>query len=248
MGTCGKGRARGAPRAVARMLAVCALALSASAAAPACASPSAAEVPIVGSAAELQAAIDHLLGESFPDRPPVWTLAREHAFAPGSRLQLLAPQRLSGGRNWFQLRECPPGVRSFLLGVDLLWEETVWIATRPLAAGAQLRADDCTQRLCRHPYPREAVQLAAPPAGQCLASAVAAGTVLTRELLQPPPLIARGHRVRLVYARPGLTITAQAEALEDGRAGETIRVRPLDGRRVCEGVVRGPDDVEVSLP
>lgn len=42
------------------------------------------------------------------------------------------------------------------------------------------------------------------------------------------PLVTRGSVVQVVLAVPGLRITRRAIAQQDGRAGDTIRVKPLD--------------------
>jgi flagellar basal body P-ring formation protein FlgA len=59
------------------------------------------------------------------------------------------------------------------------------------------------------------------------------------------PLVHRGERVQL-SARIGAVIAqVEAEALQDGRLGEVIRVRNLHSGRVQQGRVLRPGQVEV---
>jgi flagella basal body P-ring formation protein FlgA len=79
------------------------------------------------------------------------------------------------------------------------------------------------------------------PAGQVLVSAdmeVAAA--------EDPVLVKAHDSVRLVAAVGNLRVTALGEALQDGRSGQTIRVRNVDSGRVVSGHIVGPSVVEVD--
>ena len=205
---------------------------------------------LVGSQAELAAALGRTLRGAFPDAPPDWEVARRHRFDQheGVLFRLVSPEQLTGGRNWFQLRSEAAAAKSYLLPVDIFWEDSVWVTLRPLGAGDCLTAQDVARRTARHTEPPGQVQFASAPVGLCVQKALGEGTVLTHELLAPPPVIDRGRIVHLVYQSPGLRVVARAEALECGGLGQTIRVRPLDGRRSCQGVIRSADEVEVIAP
>lgn len=75
---------------------------------------------------------------------------------------------------------------------------------------------------------------------------LAPGRVLTRSDLGPPHLVRRGHPVELIYARPGLRITALGVAQEDGALGDLVRVMNAKSRRQLQGVVSGPDELSFS--
>lgn len=72
---------------------------------------------------------------------------------------------------------------------------------------------------------------------------LAAHRVLTERDLGPPLLVRRGHPVELIYARPGLYVTALGVAQEDGALGDRVRVINTESRRQLQGVVSGPDEV-----
>ncbi len=67
-----------------------------------------------------------------------------------------------------------------------------------------------------------------------------AGEVIYLSNLEDVPLISRGDTVSLVYEGSFVRLTATAEALADGRAGETIPVRNMQSRReIAAQVVDG---------
>jgi flagella basal body P-ring formation protein FlgA len=71
--------------------------------------------------------------------------------------------------------------------------------------------------------------------------------VLTPRDLGPPHMVRRGHPVELIYARPGLRITALGVAQEDGTLGDLVRVINAESRRQLQGVVSGPGEVSFSV-
>ena len=216
----------------------------------ACGASRAVAVSTVSSPQQLDRAIAATLTAAFPRHPPVWELARQHNFPESGQVsyRLLPPENLQGGRNWFQLRSAAQAAKTYLLPVDVYWEDSVWVAVRPLRGGQPVRREDMARRFQRHTQLPQQVRFPAAPIGLCAARAVGAGAVLTHQLLAPPPVVARGHIVRLIYEGRGLRVCARAEALENGALGETIRVRPLDGRQYCKGIVRTAEEVEVIVP
>jgi flagella basal body P-ring formation protein FlgA len=82
------------------------------------------------------------------------------------------------------------------------------------------------------------------------------GKVAKRTLLPDRPiainaigevdLVTRGTSVQLVFQQAGLTITAYAAPLEDGSAGDFIRLRNIDSGAVVMGVVQVDGTVRVG--
>jgi flagella basal body P-ring formation protein FlgA len=82
------------------------------------------------------------------------------------------------------------------------------------------------------------------------------GKVARRTLLPDHPipaiavdevdLVTRGTSVQLVFQQSGLVITAYAAPLEDGSAGDVIRVRNIDSGAVVMGVVQADGTVRVG--
>ena len=60
-------------------------------------------------------------------------------------------------------------------------------------------------------------------------------------------LIKRRDRVKMTARTDAVSVTAMGEALQDGRAGETIRLRNLDSNSIVQGRVTGTNEVEISF-
>lgn len=84
----------------------------------------------------------------------------------------------------------------------------------------------------------EAVTDGAQLAGRLAARTLSAGDVLLEEYLKPVPLIRRGEAVRLRYDHQAVHIELQAEAMQDGAAGEIIWLRFTDGSKRLRGRVQ----------
>lgn len=83
--------------------------------------------------------------------------------------------------------------------------------------------------------------------GMLAKRAVAAGTVITPNLLTAPRLINRGDRVTLLANSGRIEVQMRGEAMSDGTKGERIRVRTLNTKRVIEGWVVSRGVVKVTL-
>ena len=74
-----------------------------------------------------------------------------------------------------------------------------------------------------------------------------AGGVIYQNLLEKPPLVARGDRVRIVAGNRRLQISAPGEARELGARDEFIRVRNLMSRKEIVARVVDASTVEVDM-
>ncbi len=208
------------------------------------------EGPLVGSSAELEGALAHIVADAFPDRDTEWAFTRDHPFQQGTQspLRLLMPAQLAGGRNWFQLKGEGATHHAYLLPIDIAWQDSVWVYRRALPAGYEIGPGDLRRHWRTHTFALAEVSMPQSPVGQCLRHGVQAGQILSSDHLREPYLIERGSTVRMIYQSGALTIATQAEALENGGLGDRIRVRPFDGQRVCEAVISAREEVEVTLP
>lgn len=75
--------------------------------------------------------------------------------------------------------------------------------------------------------------------------AVAAGQVLTRDMLRIPPVVKRGDQVRVISEGSGFQVTNQGRALNDAGEGQVVRVRLTSGK-VLTGSARLDGTVAVG--
>lgn len=122
------------------------------------------------------------------------------------------------------------------------------VATRPIAAGQSIGAEDVTVN--------EDVEWSREPQGVLIDLTQLDGRVLSRPLAagQPIPLsvlraaqvLAAGDQVRIVGQGKGFAITSQAVAIAAAHEGQSVRVR-LDSGRVLTGIARSGRWVEVTF-
>jgi flagella basal body P-ring formation protein FlgA len=74
------------------------------------------------------------------------------------------------------------------------------------------------------------------------------GTILTRAMVEQPPLVMRSAAVDLEVRSRAVVIVAKAIAREDGRDGETIEVQRIGSRERVRARVVGPARVRLDIP
>jgi flagella basal body P-ring formation protein FlgA len=77
--------------------------------------------------------------------------------------------------------------------------------------------------------------------------AIESGTVLRPDLLEFPPLVKRGDRVRIIAESAGLRISAFGQAKQKGAQGEMIPVMNLDSNKVIHARVVDSQTVRIEF-
>jgi flagella basal body P-ring formation protein FlgA len=145
----------------------------------------------------------------------------------------------SGADGWF-IVELGAGARA--VRVRAGFADTVAVAARPLGAGARLAAGDvvAAPHVTWGPPvpPRER-----PGEGWEVRRTIAAGEMLIRPAVLPPPLVVAGEPVRLMWQQGGVSVVMEGIALNGARRDEVVRARiegrsaRLAGRAIAPGVV-----------
>ncbi len=73
------------------------------------------------------------------------------------------------------------------------------------------------------------------------------GTVLSPNMLKAPSLVRRGEQVTLLATKAGIEVRMQGTALNNGGAGESIKIRNKSSKRIINGVIIAPGIVQVHL-
>jgi flagellar basal body P-ring formation protein FlgA len=125
----------------------------------------------------------------------------------------------------------------------------VVVATRALNAGHALLAQDLA--LVRR-------DLALLPAGyiEDVSSAIglapnrpiAAGALLTTQLLSADKAVSRGEGVTLIARGPNISVQSQGRALSDGLINQRVRIQNASSGRIVEGIALARGVVQISLP
>jgi len=118
---------------------------------------------------------------------------------------------------------------------------------RPMAPDEVITAADLTWvELSHAQVPPGSITEPAEIVGAQARRLLAAHRVLSGRDLGPPLLVRRGRPVELIYARPGLYVTALGVAQENGALGDPVRVMNGASRRHLQGIVSGPDEVALG--
>ena len=115
---------------------------------------------------------------------------------------------------------------------------TVQVAARPIARGRPVTPDDV--RIDRVDLTRVSGPIygaAESLEGNVTVRAIAAGEPLRRDLVRPPPVMAAGDPVQVVYDGNGFAISLDGKALAAAGDGQTVRVTTATGR-ILTGVAR----------
>jgi len=76
---------------------------------------------------------------------------------------------------------------------------------------------------------------------------VKAGVPVRTSELQRPLMVTRNSAVTMVLRTPYMTLTAQAQAIEDGGRGDIVKVTNLQTKQIVEAKVEGPGTVSVAV-
>jgi flagella basal body P-ring formation protein FlgA len=121
-----------------------------------------------------------------------------------------------------------------------------WVATEKLRPGERI---DATKVALRE-VERRGVEILPPDPAALerlrVRRPVAAGAPLTPAQVEPAPLVRRGAFATLEARTGPMQVECRVEVLEDGRSGETVRVRPPHSTGIVLARVTGPDRLEVQ--
>lgn len=136
---------------------------------------------------------------------------------------------------------------SLYVPVTLARFAEVVIATRPLARGQSIAAEDVTLARRRVDIStRTYFEQPATAIGRLATRSIASGEILDQHQLRQPRLVRRGEQVVLSLGNSAVKVSMKGEALADGAAGERIRVRNLSSARIVEGTVTAAGVVVVN--
>ena len=123
------------------------------------------------------------------------------------------------------------------------------VAATDLSRGALLTENDLT--LKEHDITtlhRGYLEEIAGAIGKKLKRNLPRGQVLAPHQIATPLAVKRGNRVTIIAGTPGaFEIRTQGQALDNGAAGDRIKVRNISSKRVVEATIRSPGIVEVAL-
>ncbi|TVQ76244.1 MAG: flagella basal body P-ring formation protein FlgA [Bradymonadales bacterium] len=135
----------------------------------------------------------------------------------------------------------------FSLRARVYAELQVPVSLRPLRAGEIVQREDIEMRWM------DAVQVGSSPInpnqlfGAQIRSFIPAESVIQVAQVQPPQLVRRGERVKVMVVSDGLSVSTIGIAQEAGVLGQNIRILNPDSRREMFATVTGSQMAEVRI-
>jgi len=121
------------------------------------------------------------------------------------------------------------------------------VPARDLAAGEVLTGGDLrTLRLRRDQVQRGMVADARDLVGKAARRPLREGAAVRVADVREPVVVARGAVVTLYFQTPRLLVTAKGRATQDAAVGDTIAVVNIQSNKTVEGIVTGPDQVQIA--
>ena len=163
------------------------------------------------------------------------------------RGELLAPLKIRPGAATALLRiRTSEGIREVPISME--WFQNVVMTRRIVENGTVLAPEDVEVRQVRISSPMDAVSDIRQAVGRMTNRRLPAGERISQGFLLTPPIVHRGDKVFIVVRKGALALRIQGEAMQDGAAGETIRVRNEQSKKIIEAVIRSKEEVEVRIP
>lgn len=142
----------------------------------------------------------------------------------------------------------PDFERRIWVTVSLERRVNVVVARRPLGRFKPIEADDIEWKaLDLAGLPADRIDDPEVAIGKRTRRALDSGTVLRPDLLEFPPLVKRGDRVRIVAESDGLRISAFGQAKQKGAQGELIPVVNLDSNKLIHARVVDSQTVRIEF-
>jgi flagella basal body P-ring formation protein FlgA len=127
-------------------------------------------------------------------------------------------------------------------------ERPVVRTTRNIEAGRILEEQDLTVvKERRFDSGKDLLTDRGEAAGKRALRSLDAGQLVERKMLDDPPLVKKGERVRIEAAGGQIRVTALGRVLQDGRAGEQVKVMNLMSGKEIHATVTGVGAVAVSF-
>ena len=163
--------------------------------------------------------------------------------------RLVSPASLVPGSAAATLRFRDGAGRERSLAVRLAWTQNVLVMARSVPRGQPLATEDFVTRPMRIAKPGVYAAQLSQAVGRTSRRPLPQGKPVPLEFLSMPPVAKKGRTVLIVVRQGGLMAAVKGILLEDGAAGDIVRVRRADDKKVVlRARVLDSETVEVDVP
>ena len=130
--------------------------------------------------------------------------------------------------------------------IDLF--KKAYALSHDMQSGQTIKQSDLVlMRIPQSKLQKDFIQNPIEAVGSRLKRKIKANLPLRNAWLWSPPLVKRGERVQMTFRRGGIFLSAQGEALGNGRRGDMIKVRNSRSKKILSGRVIGQNQVEMEF-
>ena len=163
--------------------------------------------------------------------------------------RIVSPASLVPGCAAATLRFRDGAGRERSLAVRLIWTRNVLVMARSVPRGQPLVSEDFVTRPMRIAKPGVYAAQLSQAVGRTSRRPLPQGKPVPLEFLSMPPVAKKGRTVLIVVRQGGLMAAVKGILLEDGAAGDIVRVRRADDKKVVlRARVLDSETVEVDVP
>ena len=171
------------------------------------------------------------------------------SYPDGAELKLIIRSGVQGGRVPVDLKifDGSRQIRSQRLFVQVDYYQNVVSLKNKLIAGATIRSEDL--KIAKVPSSKVQRDTFLNPqdlAGARLRRSIDADIPIRRAWILTPNLIKRGSIIKMIFQTQGIFLSAEGEALGNGRRGDMIKVKNLRSRKIVTGKVTGINEVTME--
>lgn len=125
---------------------------------------------------------------------------------------------------------------------------TVWTATKPIPKGVALSSNNCVSRnIAINGDSINSVKLKQSLSECWAARPIAKGQVIQSWMVGAPPVVRAGDNIKVKVIGENVEISVPGVALEDGKIGDTIRIRNVTYQKVVVGNVEDSQNAVVRV-
>ncbi|MGD9649447.1 MAG: flagellar basal body P-ring formation chaperone FlgA [Dongiaceae bacterium] len=121
------------------------------------------------------------------------------------------------------------------------------VLARAIAANEEIHPDDVIMQTVRAENLRAGIiTRKADLIGKSARRTISAEQPVRAEMVKMPTLVRKNSLITVTYAAPGISLTGQVMALQDGGEGDVIKVQNTQSKRRFEATITGTDEVRVG--
>jgi flagella basal body P-ring formation protein FlgA len=210
--------------------------------------------PVILEEAELHQRITKAVHQAFPEQKESFAAIQSPRLSAirtssTAQLQVNVAGEIRGGRLPLELvlLEKEKVIRKQRVFVSIDYYVKAWVLKETFPSGHTLSLEDVHEvKVPSKNISRDTIKDPQLVVGAILRQQIKENKPLKKSMLTIPKLVKRGALVELVFKKSGIFLSAEGEALGDGKRSDIIKVKNLKSKKIVTGRVIGVNLVDVG--